>query len=86
MASEFSVWSAADRLGKKRVRWLFPVKELLRCGVLVVAGSDCPMEPLNPMLGVEAAVKRAGNQKLAVSEALEMYTSVAAEASSERDR
>lgn len=85
VASEFSVWSAADRLGKKRVRWLFPVKGLLRCGVLVVAGSDCPMEPLNPMLGVEAATKRAGNQKLAVSEVLEMYTSVAAEASSERD-
>lgn len=83
VASEFSVWSAESHLGKKRAGWLFPVKELLRCGVLVAAGSDCPMEPLNPLLGVEAAVNRAGGQKVAVSEALEMYTVNAAKASSE---
>jgi predicted amidohydrolase YtcJ len=85
VASEFSVWSAAERLGEKRVRWLFPVKDLLRCGVLVAAGSDCPMEPLNPLLGVEAATNRAGGQKLAIFEVLEMYTSIAAEASAEQD-
>ena len=41
------------------------------------------MEPLNPLLGVEAAVNRAGEQKVTVSEALEMYTVYAAKASSE---
>ena len=74
VASEFSVWSAAEHLGKNRVRWLFPVKDLLSCGVLVAGGSDCPMEPLNPLLGVEAAVKRDGLQKVSVFEAIQMYT------------
>ncbi len=83
MASEFSVWSAENHLGKKRAGWLFPVKELLRQEVLVAAGSDCPMEPLNPLLGVEAAINRAGKHKVAVFEALEMYTVLAAKASSD---
>jgi predicted amidohydrolase YtcJ len=83
ITSEFSVWSAAERLGEKRVRWLFPVKELLSSGVLVSAGSDCPMEPLNPLLGVEAAVKRDGMQKVTIYEALQMYTVFAAKAASE---
>jgi predicted amidohydrolase YtcJ len=53
VASEFSVWSAVDRLGSKRARWLFPLKTLVESGIRVVAGSDCPMEPLNPLLGIQ---------------------------------
>jgi predicted amidohydrolase YtcJ len=83
VASEFSVWSAAEHLGEKRVRWLFPVKDLLSIGVLVAGGSDCPMEPLNPLLGVEAAIKRDGLQKVSVSEALQMYTILAAKTTGE---
>jgi len=83
VASEFSVWSAAEHLGENRARWLFAVKDLLDCGVLVAAGSDCPMEPLNPLLGVEAAVKRDGEQKVSIFEALKLYTTFAAQASSE---
>jgi predicted amidohydrolase YtcJ len=82
VASEFSVWSVEKRLGEKRVRWLFPVKDLLDCGVLVSAGSDCPMEPLNPLCGVEVAVKRVGIQSVSVFEALQMYTVFAARVSS----
>ena len=51
VASEFSVWSALKRLGSRRASWLFPLKSLVRNGICVVAGSDCPMEPLSPMLG-----------------------------------
>ncbi|XHH08352.1 MAG: amidohydrolase [Candidatus Bathyarchaeia archaeon] len=83
VVSEFSVWSAAEHLGEKRVRWAFPVKDLLSCGVLVSAGSDCPMEPLNPLLGVKAAVKRDGMQNVTVFEALQMYTIFGAQASLE---
>ncbi len=83
VTSEFSVWSAADHLGEKRVRWLFPVKKLLSCGVWVLSGSDCPMEPLNPLIGVEAAVKRGDMQKVSVFEALEMYAIFAAKSSLE---
>jgi predicted amidohydrolase YtcJ len=83
VASEFSVWSAVEHLGEKRVCWLFPVKELLSSGILVSAGSDCPMEPLNPLRGIEAAVKREGKQKVSVFEALQMYTVFAAQAALE---
>ncbi len=83
VASEFSVWSAAERLGPERVKWLFPTSTLLRNGVVVAAGSDSPMEPLNPMLGVEAAVKRESPQKVSVTDALRMYTINAAYASAE---
>jgi predicted amidohydrolase YtcJ len=83
VASEFSVWSVEKRLGKERVHWLFPIKELLSSGVLVSAGSDCPMEPLNPLRVVESAVKREGLQKVSVFEALQMYTVFAAQSASE---
>jgi predicted amidohydrolase YtcJ len=83
VASEFSVWTVEKRLGKERARWLFPIKELLSSGVLVSAGSDCPMEPLNPLCGVEAAVNREGLQKMSIFEVLQMYTVFAAQSASE---
>ena len=83
IASEFSVWAAEERLGEKRAQCLFPIKDLLNCGVLVSAGSDCPMEPLNPLFGVEAAVKREDTQSVSVFEALQMYTVFAARAALE---
>jgi predicted amidohydrolase YtcJ len=85
VASEFLVWSAANRLGEKRAKWLFPVKTLLDMGVLVTAGSDCPMEPLNPLLGITAAVKREAfrEQQVDIMDTLRMYTVNAAYASSE---
>ena len=85
VASEFSVWSALKRLGSRRTSWLFPLKSLVRNGICVVAGSDCPMEPLNPMIGIQAAVCREvfPEQRLSVLEALRMYTIDAAYASGE---
>jgi predicted amidohydrolase YtcJ len=85
VASEFTVWSAATRLGSERTRWLFPIKTLLEAGVKVLAGSDCPMEPLNPMLGVQAAVTRAAGQDVSVEQALCMYTVDAAFGSCEEN-
>ncbi|MDR2707163.1 MAG: amidohydrolase [Nitrososphaerota archaeon] len=83
IASEFSVWSVEKHLGEKRAFWLFPVKALFNSGILVSAGSDCPMEPLNPLRGVEAAIKRGGEHKVSVFEALQMYTEFAAQTVSE---
>jgi len=85
MASEFSVYSAMARLGPERARWLYPLKTLFREGVRVCGGSDCPMEPLNPLLGIQAAVSRQffHEEELTVDEALRMYTVNAAYASCE---
>ena len=83
--SEFSVWSATDHLGPERARWLYPVKTLLKEDIKVVGGSDCPMEPLNPLLGIQAAVTREffPEEQITVDEALCIYTIDAAYSSGE---
>ena len=87
VASEFSVYSAVEKLGAERARWLFPIKTLLEEGVRVVGGSDCPMEPLNPLLGMQAAVTREvfPEERVTVEEALRMYTVDAAYLSNEEN-
>jgi len=74
-----------DRLGKERARWVYPFKTLLKEGVVVCAGSDCPVEPISPLLGVWAAVAKQPNleEKLTVEEALRLYTVNAAYAAFE---
>jgi predicted amidohydrolase YtcJ len=85
--SEFSVWAAVDRLGSERARWLYPLETLIKEGVRVVGGSDCPMEPLSPLQGIQAAVTRQffPEERITVDEALRMYTVNAAYASFEED-
>ncbi|MCJ7763100.1 amidohydrolase [Candidatus Bathyarchaeota archaeon] len=87
VASEFSVWSATEHLGPKRDRWLFPIKTLLKEGIRVVSGSDCPMEPLSPLLGIQAAVTREffPEERITVDEALRMYMVDAAYSSGEEN-
>ncbi len=87
MASEFLVWSAVERLGARRARWLYPLKTLLNNGIRIIAGSDCPMEPLNPLLGIQEAVSRKyfSEERTSVEEALRMYTVDAAYSSSEEN-
>jgi predicted amidohydrolase YtcJ len=85
--SEFLVWSAVDRLGSERARWLYPLKTLLNEGIRVIGGSDCPMEPLSPLQGIQAAVTRQffPEEQITVDEALRMYTVNAAYASFEEN-
>ena len=85
ITSEFSVWSAANHLGARRAEWLYPLRKLLNAGVSVVGGSDCPMEPLSPLLGIQAAVTREPfpQERITVDEALRIYTVDAAYSSNE---
>ena len=85
--TEFEVWSAIEHLGVERARWLHPLKSLLNAGVKVAGGSDCPMEPLNPLLGIQEAMVRKSfpEQQLTVEEALRMYTLDAAYCSGEEN-
>jgi predicted amidohydrolase YtcJ len=87
VTSEFSVWHAIEQLGAERARWLYPLRTLLGKGVKVVAGSDCPMEPLSPLLGIQAAVTRVSfpEEQVTVDEALRMYTVGAAYSSNEEN-
>jgi len=79
----FSDFWVADRVGEDRARWVYPFKTLMKEGLIVTSGSDCPVEPIDPLLGVWAAVTRksVAEENLTVEEALKTYTLNAAYAS-----
>lgn len=87
VTSEFSVWSAIEHLGAERARMLFPLKTLIENGIHVTGGSDGPMEPLSPLMGIQAAVTRTTfpEEQITVNEALHMYTVDAAYSSNEEN-
>lgn len=74
-----------DRLGAERIKnRAYPWRSLLDQGVVLAFGSDAPVEDINPILGIYAAVTRANldgtpeggfmpEQKLKLIEALEGY-------------
>jgi len=65
-----------SRVGEKRARWVYPFRSLVQSGIVVAAGSDCPVEPINPLAGVWAAATHPNNEeeRVTVEEALAMYT------------
>ncbi len=77
-----------ERVGAERARWVYPFKTLLKEGVIAASGSDCPVEPINPLLGIWAAITRKNfeEENLTVEEALRTYTVNAAYASFEEDK
>jgi predicted amidohydrolase YtcJ len=74
-----------ERLGPERARLAYPFASLLKAGLIVVGSSDCPVEPLAPLLGIEAAVNRRGPEALRAEDAIALYTRNAAYASFEED-
>jgi predicted amidohydrolase YtcJ len=74
--SEFTVWSAIERLGKERARWLYPLASLTKERIRISGGSDCPMEQVSPFLGMQAVVTRQffPEERISVDDALRMYT------------
>jgi len=78
---------ALDRVGRKREKWVYPFKTLFR-KVVASGGSDCPVERINPIEGIWAAVTRGGflpAERLGVDQVLHMYTVNAAYASFDED-
>lgn len=52
-------WSVADRLwGEERLPYAYSWKTFLDNGIRVQFGSDAPVEPIDPVLGLQAAVLR----------------------------
>src|SRR5438067_2354374 len=77
-------WAEA-KIGHERARWTYAFRSLLDAGATVTFGSDWTVAPLNPILGVYAAVTRRTldgknpngwipEQKITVEEALRCYT------------
>jgi predicted amidohydrolase YtcJ len=89
---------AEGRIGKKRCASSYALRSLLDAGAKVAFGSDWAVAPLNPLLGIDAAVNRRTldgkhpggwfpEQKIRVEEAVEAYTLTSAYAASqEKDR
>jgi predicted amidohydrolase YtcJ len=76
---------AEKRLGPERVAGAYAWRSLLSAGSRIPGGSDFPVEPISPFLGIYAAVTRqdaAGNpeggwqgaQRLTVEEAIRAFT------------
>jgi predicted amidohydrolase YtcJ len=78
-------------LPPERQRWLYRIKSLLDGGLPVAAGSDSPVAPENPLVGIYAAVTRRAQsgqellpqEHISAEQALAMYTINAAYASFE---
>jgi len=76
---------AEKRIGRERARTSYAWRSMLRAGAPLAFGTDWPVAPLNPLLGLYAAVTRATldgkhpegwfpEEKLTVEEALRAYT------------
>jgi len=78
----------ADRYwGPKRTPRAYPWRTLLERGAVLAFGSDAPVEPIDPLLGIHAAItrRRPGDsdawfpgQRLTLDEAIHAYTAGAA--------
>jgi hypothetical protein len=83
-------WHISEkRWGPDRSRYAYAWKSMMEAGVRVQFGSDTPVEPINPILGLRAAVLRtdlSGNpeggwrpeQRLTLAEAIDGFTQTAA--------
>lgn len=82
LASDFP-W-VQDRLGNERMKLSYAWKSLMDAGVICAGGSDAPVEPVNPILGIHAAVTRktpgdthdgyTPEEKLTMTEAFRFFT------------
>ncbi|MCP2036316.1 putative amidohydrolase YtcJ [Planomicrobium sp. HSC-17F08] len=79
-----------ERLGEERIGWSYAWKSLLNNGLICAGGSDAPIEEVDPLQGIYAAVarKKASDthegympqEKLSRYEAIQLYTSGSAAA------
>lgn len=89
------VW-AEKRIGAERIKYTYPFKSFLDAGVKICFGTDWYVAPLNPLLGIYAAVTRRTldeknpegwipEQKISVEDAIKCYTLNSAYASFEEN-
>jgi predicted amidohydrolase YtcJ len=88
---------AEERVGRERGRGLYAWRWVLDEKVTIAAGSDFPVDPERPLVGIHSAVTRQDlknwpeggwhpEQKMTLQEALAAYTAGAAYAAFEEDR
>src|SRR5690606_12185908 len=94
-AIDDGVW-AEKRIGPERIEYTYPFRSFIDAGVKLCFGTDWVVAPLNPLLGIYAAVTRRTldgknpdgwipEQKITIEEAIECYTINNAYASFQED-
>ena len=93
VASDFP-W-VMERLGQERMPFAYAWKTMMDNGVACAGGSDSPVEPIQPLLGIHAAVTRRAPgerhegwnpaERLSVLDALRLFTQGGAYATNEED-
>lgn len=84
-------------LGRERAAWTYAFKALQDAGAILAFGSDAPVEKMEPLLGIHAAVTRQNTQgipetgwypeqRISVMDAVRAYTLGAAKASGDEKR
>lgn len=74
-----------QRLGPARSERAYALRSLMEAGICCTAGSDAPVDPVNPLIGVYGAVTRSAfdghplggwnpHEKVSVADAVRMYT------------
>jgi hypothetical protein len=86
LASDFP-W-VQERLGNERTRHSYAWKSMIDAGIICAGGSDSPVEPIDPLLGIHAAVTRktpgdthggyVPDEKLTMEEAFQLFTEMGA--------
>lgn len=85
-----------DRMFGQRARWAFPFRSAVDRGIVVSGGSDWPVGPIDPMVGIDALVNRPidlsgpeerfhDEERVSVLDALWIYTHGGALAGLEAD-
>lgn len=74
----------AERIGWERANNAYIWKSMLEAGIMCAGGSDAPVEPVEPLLGIHAAITRRApkathegynpSEKLTMKEALQLFT------------
>jgi len=75
-----------ERVGLERARLVYPLRSLDNAGARMIAGSDCPVEPIDPLEGICAAVHSAPQtygERVDTYTAIGMFTKKAAYATHE---
>jgi predicted amidohydrolase YtcJ len=86
-----------ERLGEERLKYSYAWKTLLDEGLICAGGSDAPIEPVDPLLGIHAAVARQTpndpeqtvyqpDQRLTMFEAIGLFTKGSAQAIGMEDK
>jgi len=75
------------RLGKERASRALPLNTMIEKGILVAGGSDSPVTPINPLLGMHAAVNHSNKrERISIKEAIKLFTINGAKAVFQEDK